>query len=106
MEILPSYHLQTEGAHANYASTARAAKPERQRSCVTARVSVRGTYTGRLVLGEHSIGVVVHVVLVGLMLRLTEAVDVLRRQESRQLDEHVGERETRHGRVPAEKSKK
>lgn len=75
-------------------------------SQVTARVSVRGTYTGRLVLGEHSIGVVVHVVFVGFMLRLTEAVDVLRRQESRQLDEHVGECETRHGGVPAEKSKK
>lgn len=73
---------------------------------VTARVSARATYTGRLVLGEHSVGVVVHVVPVVFMLRLTEAVDVLRRQESRQLDEHVGECEARHGRVPAEKRQK
>lgn len=94
VEILPCYQPQTEGTRTNYASTASAAKPE------------RGTYAGRLVLGEHSIGVVVHVVFVGFMLRLTEAVDVLRRQESRQLDEHFGECETRHGGVPAEKSKK
>lgn len=67
---------------------------------------MKATHAGRLVLGEHAVGVVVEVVLEGFVLRLTEAVDELRRHLSRHLDEHIGEGETRQGRVPAEEGEK
>lgn len=45
---------------------------------------------------------VVEVVLEGFVLRLAEAVDKPGWHQSRHLDEHIGEGETRQGRVPAE----
>lgn len=68
----------------------------------TRSITVKTTHARRLVLGEHAVGVVVEVVLVGFVLHLAEAVDVLRRHQSRDLNEHIGEGETRQDRVPAE----
>lgn len=58
-----------------------AAKPDQNESmcmCVKLQHELQcDTYTGRLVLGEHTPGVIVEVVFVGGMLCLTEAVDKL-----------------------------
>lgn len=64
-------------------------------------VGVGSTYPRRLVLGEHSPGVVVEVMFVGGMFCLTESVDKAGRQASGHLEEHFGEGESWHGRIPA-----
>lgn len=46
-------------------------------SCVCMHVLQCDTYTRRLVLGEHTPGVIVEVVFIGGMLRLSKAVDKL-----------------------------
>lgn len=73
--------------------------------CMAFWCEVACAYARWLVLGEHSPGVIVEVVLVGRMFCLTKTVDKFWWQTSGHLEEHFRKGKSWHTRVPSEKIK-